>query len=181
MATFQGSGVWLHAGLFKFQRKLKFCESFCESYVFTGVCLSSGGSVQGGLPDRHTPGQRSPWTEPPYGNVRVVRILLECILVLHSVSSQLILKNAYMLDILIPHIVHMTYFDYTLPVFQNFEKTIWQQKTWMKFNQVFWHKLFSHILKWIVKELKEKKQKFRFSKLYQFTCNRPSWPPPPQV
>ena len=28
-----------------------------------------------------------------------------------------------MLDVLIPHIVHMTYFDYTLPILQNFEKT----------------------------------------------------------
>ena len=40
------------------------------------------------------------------------------------VSSQLILKYAYTLDILIPHIVHMTYFDYTLSILQNFEKTI---------------------------------------------------------
>ena len=29
-----------------------------------------------------------------------------------------------MLDVLIPHIVHMTYFDYTLPILQNFEKRI---------------------------------------------------------
>ena len=27
----------------------------------------------------------------------------------------------------------MTYFDYTLSTLQNFEKTIWSQKTWMKF------------------------------------------------
>ena len=40
-----------------------------------------------------------------------------------QVSSQLILKYAYMADVLIPHIVHMTYFDYTLPILQNFEKT----------------------------------------------------------
>ena len=48
------------------------------------------------------------------------------------VSSQLILKYAYMLDVMIPHIVHITYFDYTLSILQNFEKTIWLQKTWMK-------------------------------------------------
>ena len=40
------------------------------------------------------------------------------------VSSQSILKYAYMLDVLIAHIVHMTYFDYTLSILQNFEKTI---------------------------------------------------------
>ena len=39
------------------------------------------------------------------------------------VALQLILKYPYTLDVLIPHIVHMTYFDYTLPVLQNFEKT----------------------------------------------------------
>ena len=41
-----------------------------------------------------------------------------------SVPSQLILKYTYMLDVLIHHIVHLTYFDYTLPVLQNFEKTM---------------------------------------------------------
>ena len=97
-----------------------------------------------------------------------------------------------MLDILIHHIVHLTFFDYTLPVLQNFEKTIWVQKTWIKFNQVFWHKLFSqsseelakysqnmsdgqcdvskrlayrHILKSIVKELKEKRKNSVFLNL----------------
>ena len=59
-----------------------------------------------------------------------------------SVPSQLILKHAYMPDILICHIVHMKYFYYPLPVLQNFMKMIWVKKTWMKFNQVFWHKLF---------------------------------------
>ena len=43
----------------------------CEGYVFTGVCLSTGGS---------------PWQRPPPrtedGNKRVIHILLECILVL---------------------------------------------------------------------------------------------------
>ena len=34
------------------------------------------------------------------------------------------LKYAYTLDILTPHIVHVTYFDYTLSILQNFEKTI---------------------------------------------------------
>ena len=55
-----------------------------------------------------------------------------------------------MLDVLIHHIVHLTYFDYTLPVLQNFEKTMWVQKTWIES---------------IVKELKKKRQKFHFSKL----------------
>ena len=35
----------------------------------------------------------------------------------------MILKYVYMLDVFVPHIVHMTYFDYTLPILQNFEKT----------------------------------------------------------
>ena len=46
------------------------------------------------------------------------------------VSSQFILKYAYSLDILIPHIVHMTYFDYTLSILQNL-------------SEVHWHILFS--------------------------------------
>ena len=41
----------------------------------------------------------------------------------HSVPSQLILKYAYRLDILIQHIVHMTHFDHTSPILQNYEKT----------------------------------------------------------
>ena len=49
----------------------------------------------------------------------------------------MILKYTYALDVLIPHIVHMTYFDYTLSVLQNFQKTIWSQKTWMKFTVTF--------------------------------------------
>ena len=48
----------------------------CEGYVFTGVCLSTGvGSV----------GE----TLPLDSNVRAVRILLECILVLRPISHQL--------------------------------------------------------------------------------------------
>ena len=42
----------------------------------------------------------------------------------HSVCSQLIIKFAYMLDILVHHIVNMEYFDDTLPILQNFKKTI---------------------------------------------------------
>ena len=57
----------------------------CEGYVFTGVCLSTGG----GLCQRDTPpGQKPPMERDPldrdpllYGNVRAVCILLECILV----------------------------------------------------------------------------------------------------
>ena len=40
------------------------------------------------------------------------------------VSSQLILKFVYMLDILINQIVHTEYFDDTFPILQNFQKTI---------------------------------------------------------
>ena len=44
------------------------------------------------------------------------------------------LKYACMLDILIHHIVHMAYFDYTLPILQNFEKTICDKKLdWTSF------------------------------------------------
>ena len=102
------------------------------------------------------------------------------------VSSQLILKYAYALDILIPHNVHMTYFDYTLPILQNFEKTKCANGTSFKFSAF---KLFSqsfgeltrcsqnmscgqcevskclayrHILKSIVRKLEEKHQRFSF-------------------
>ena len=91
-----------------------------------------------------------------------------------------------MLDVLIPHIVHMTYFDYTLPILQNFEKTKCANESPFKFSAI---KLFSqsfgeltrcsqnmscgqsevskclvyrHILKSIVKKLEEKNQKFIF-------------------
>ena len=45
-----------------------------------------------------------------------------------SIPVHLILKYAYTLDVLIHHIVHMTYFDYTLSILQNFEKTICVKK-----------------------------------------------------
>ena len=49
-------------------------------------------------------------------------------------NLQLILKYAYMLDVLIYHNVHLTYFDYTLPILQNFEKTICVKKfDWTSF------------------------------------------------
>ena len=62
----------------------------------------------------------------------------------HSVPLHLILKymHAYILENLIHHIVHMEYFNDTLSILQNFEKTIWAQGTWMKFNQVFWQVFF---------------------------------------
>ena len=90
-----------------------------------------------------------------------------------------------MLDVLIPHIVHLTYFDYTLPILQNFEKT----KCANELHSISAIKLFSqsfgelsrcsqnmscgqcevskclayrHILKSIVKKLEEKTQKFSF-------------------
>ena len=51
-----------------------------EGYVFTGVCQQGGlcpggGSLSRGVSVRET---------PPYGYLRAVRILLECILVLHQ-------------------------------------------------------------------------------------------------
>ena len=63
----------------------------CEGYVFTGFCLSTGGSLsKGGSLSRGCLCRggslsgglchRDP-TPPLYGNVRAVRILLECILV----------------------------------------------------------------------------------------------------
>ena len=74
-----------------------------EGYVFTGVCLSTGGWVsQDALQATTLPGMENPpprmenppgWRTPPDGeppldggtpppvNVRAVRILLECILV----------------------------------------------------------------------------------------------------
>ena len=96
----------------------------CEGYVFTGVCLSTGGErrppwqgdphplarrppwqgdpQQGEPPGRETPpARRPPWQgdppanrhppgkETPPLNVRAVRILLECILVSHSVEGRM--------------------------------------------------------------------------------------------
>ena len=104
-------------------------------------------------------------------------------------SSQLILKYACTLDVLIPQIVHMTYFDYTLSILQNFEKN---NLIADNLNEVHWHISFSqsfeelakcsrnvscgqcdvskclayrYMLKSIVKKLEEKNQKFSFSKL----------------
>ena len=84
-----------------------------------------------------------------------------------GVSSQLILKYAYTADVLIPHIVHMTYFDYTLPILQNFEKTFLTFLFSQSFEElakcsqnmscgqceVLTHLPYRHILKSIVKKL----------------------------
>ena len=61
----------------------------CEGYVFTGVCLSTGGGQGETLVRRPSPGKETPppWQgdpparRPPPVNVRAVRILLECNLV----------------------------------------------------------------------------------------------------
>ena len=101
-------------------------------------------------------------------------------------SSQSILYYAYTLDVLIPHIVHMTYFDYTLPILQKLWENEMCQWTSFKFSAI---QLFSQsfgeltrcsqnmlcgqcevskclayrdILKSIVKKLEEKNQKFIF-------------------
>ena len=62
-----------------------------------------------------------------------------------TVLSQLVLKYAYALDILIHQFVHMEFSDGTLPILLNFWKTIWLQKTWMKLNQVHWKNCFSNV------------------------------------
>ena len=59
-----------------------------------------------------------------------------------SVLAQLLLKYAYMLDILIHQFVHMEFSDGILLIFLNFEKTIWLQKIWMKLNHTSFTKLF---------------------------------------
>ena len=48
------------------------------SYLATWSHVPFRGSLSGGLPDRDTPGQRSPL----YGKEQAIRILIECILVL---------------------------------------------------------------------------------------------------
>ena len=58
----------------------------CEGYVFTGVCLSTVGSRSlsgGSLVSAGGSLSRGGFCkgDPPYGNQRAVRILLECILV----------------------------------------------------------------------------------------------------
>ena len=73
-----------------FQLYLPPANEVCEGYVFTGVCLSTtvsseGGSLSGGISVQEgglCPGEGlCQGDPPPYGNVRAVRILLECILV----------------------------------------------------------------------------------------------------
>ena len=59
--------------------------------------------------------------------------------------SQLYLKYAYMVDILIDHFTHMEFSNYTLQILLNFWKTIWLQKTWMKLNKVHWQNCFSKV------------------------------------
>ena len=59
--------------------------------------------------------------------------------------SQLFLKYAYTLDILIYQYVHTILSDGTLPILLNFWKTIWLQQTWMKLNQVHWQNGFSKV------------------------------------
>ena len=70
---------------------------------------------------------------------------MEFLLFSHSVPSQLILKYACTLDVLIHHIF-FTYFAYTFPVLQNFEIKIWVQKTWMKLSQEFDTNCFLKVL-----------------------------------
>ena len=60
--------------------------------------------------------------------------------------SQLFLKYAYMVNILIHQFTHMKISNGTLPILLNFWKMIWLQKTWMKLNQVHWQNIFFKIL-----------------------------------
>ena len=96
-----------------------------------------------------------------------------------------------MLDVLIPYIVHMTYFDYTLSILQNnliaenLNEVHWDIlfsqsfEELAKFSQnmscgqceVSKHLVYRHILKSIVKKLEEKNQKFNFSKLDLKFCS----------
>ena len=68
-------------------RLLPPANEVCEGYVFTGVCLSTGGSAWGGVSSQaDTPGQTPLRQTPPSAcwytiNKRAVRIPLECILV----------------------------------------------------------------------------------------------------
>ena len=75
-------------------RLLPPANEVCEGYVFTVICLSTGGCLPDRDPSDRDPQTENPldrvypfWTEtsldrdPPYGNERTVRILLECILV----------------------------------------------------------------------------------------------------
>ena len=58
----------------------------CEDYVFTGVCLSTEGvSLQGGEGGLCS-GRSLSRETPLYCKERAVRILLECILVIYSVT-----------------------------------------------------------------------------------------------
>ena len=59
--------------------------------------------------------------------------------------SQLFLKYAYMVDILIHQFTRMEFSNSTLLILLYFWKTIWLQKTWMKLNQVHWQNCFSQV------------------------------------
>ena len=65
----------------------------------------------------------------------------------------MILKYAYTLNILIHQIVHMEYFDDdTLPILQNFERTIFVKKNLIKLHSRFLH--FNSFLKFWVSVIK---------------------------
>ena len=59
--------------------------------------------------------------------------------------SQLFLKYAYTVDILIHQFTHMEFSNGTLLILLHFWKTIWLQETWMKLNQVHWRNCFSKV------------------------------------
>ena len=57
--------------------------------------------------------------------------------------SQLFLKYAYTVNVLIHQFTHMEFANSTLPILLSFWKTIWLQKTWMNLNQVHWQNCFA--------------------------------------
>ena len=76
------------------------------------------------------------WTWIKFSKNRKIRISLPLL-------SQLFLKYAYMVDVLIHQFTHMEFSNSTFPILLNFWKTIWLQKTWIKSNQVHWQNHFS--------------------------------------
>ena len=66
-----------------------------------------------------------------------------------------IVSYAYTLDILIPHIVHMIYFDYTLPILQKLFSQSFEELTRCSPNkscgqsEVSKCLVYRHILKWV--------------------------------
>ena len=106
-------------------------------YVFTGVCLSTGGgsaSVHAGIPhppEADPPGSRPPRERQPL--LRTIRILLECILVIPNVSPVSSLMSSLCCPWCYPNVVHILSPHSCHPRLTRFHETL------QDFTRIFFH------------------------------------------